>query len=65
MDERKVEALLRLLLLPVADRPDLANYDASFDRLELVGEFATLLDAPAELTEAFHRKIAVQRAVES
>ena len=62
MDEEKVQALLDLLLLPVADRPDLKNYDASFDRLELVGRLARIMGAGEELGEALRRKVSIATA---
>ena len=55
MREEIVEALLRLRLLPVKDRPDLEEYDASFEQLQLMGLFAHLLGAKEELGEALRR----------
>ena len=52
MREKVIQALLDLRMLPVNPGPDFGN---DFDRLQLMGRFARLLDAEEELGEALLR----------
>ena len=62
--EERIALLLRLVFLPVQDRPDLGEFDASFEKLRLAGEFGRLLLSEDDFAEFLRRKASISQGEE-